>query len=90
MLLEVLDDADVVKVFDWAHGHLAAGGSARLVSVAPQLGDLRCLTYVMGWPLQARSAAEREGLASRSRFASPGQVIPLANDVGLMLTLRPN
>lgn len=89
-LLEVLDDADVVKVFDWAYGHLAAGGSARFVSVAPQLGDLRWLTYVMGWPLQARSAAELQALASRSRFASPGQVTPLADAVGLILTLRQN
>lgn len=87
-LLEVLDDAEVVKVLDWVYEHLAPGGCARFVCIAPQLGDLRWLTYVMGWPLQARSAAELQSLATRSRFASLGQVIPLADGVGLMLTLQ--
>lgn len=74
-------------MLDWTHAHLAPGGSARFLSVAPQLGDLRWLTYVMGWPLQARSAAELQALAARSRFASSGQVTSLADAAGLMLTL---
>jgi CRP-like cAMP-binding protein len=87
-LLETLDDADVITVFDWTHAHLAAGGCARFLSLAPELGDLRWLTYVMGWPLKARSAAELGALATRSRFATMGQVTPLSDGAGLMLTLK--
>lgn len=86
-LLETLEDEDVVTVFDWAHDHLAPGGCARFLSVSPELGDLRWLTYAMGWPIQARSAAELHALARRSRFAAPGQVMPLEGGAGLMLTL---
>lgn len=87
-LLETLEDADVVTVFDWTYTHLAPGGSARFLSVAPELGDLRWLTYVMGWPMQARSAAELQALATRSAFATEGQVTPLSDGAGLMLNLQ--
>jgi CRP-like cAMP-binding protein len=87
-LLETLEDADVVTVLDWAHAHLVPGGSARFLSVAPELGDLRWLTYVMGWPLRARSAAELGALAARSRFATAGQVTPLGDRAGLLLSIE--
>lgn len=87
-LLETLDDAEVVTVLDWSHAHLSPGGCARFVSVAPELGDLRWLTYVMGWPLRARSAAELQALVARSGFGTAGQITPLCNGAGIMITLH--
>lgn len=87
-LLEALEDAEVVTVLDWVHGHLAPGGWARFLSVAPELPDLRWLTYLMGWPLQARSAAELQALAARSRFGKAGQVTSLCDGAGLLLTIQ--
>lgn len=67
-LLEYLAERDLVRLLDWIHAHLDAGGTAVVGTAAAGARDAAFWEHVLGWPLVRRS---RPGLAdafARSDF----------------------
>jgi extracellular factor (EF) 3-hydroxypalmitic acid methyl ester biosynthesis protein len=70
-LIDYFNDPFVVRLMNWTHGRLAAGGRTVLGNFDPSNNCRYFMDYVCEWKLIHRTAAEMDQLYQSSAFAKP-------------------
>ena len=70
-LIDYFGDKFVVKLMNFAHHALKAGGKLILGNFHPNNGDQALMDYVLDWKLIYRTQADMDDLYQRSSFARP-------------------
>lgn len=67
-LWEYVEDDDVVRTLDWAHGALEPGGLFVATNLAAGGADALFMEHVLEWRVTGRTEAQLRDLVGRSRF----------------------